>query len=274
MLQSPTTSLPDLREQIRSALIERLPDSSIELICVDQCESTNQLCAGLARHGAVVVAEQQTAGRGRRGNRWHSSESGNIYCSMGIEKRLPGASLGLLSLTVGVSIARVLHAEGVSAVRLKWPNDILLQGAKLGGILIENRMLSPDNFFLVIGFGLNLQLEPVTLQAIDQPAIALNHVLPEPVDRQQLLAKLIAEIFRNLNAFQPEDAQSLIEEFSELDHFHGQAVRIRVDADEIEGHYLGIEEDGQLLVRTTKGEQRFAAAEISLRGRVPDAVDR
>lgn len=271
---SPPSPMPSaIHEPLQRALAQQLPNSDLELISVACCESTNQLCAQLARHGVVVVADQQTAGRGRRGRQWHSAEPGNIYCSIGMKKRLPGASLGLLSLAVGLSIARALQSRGVDDVRLKWPNDILLHDAKLGGILIENRVLSAEEFFLVIGFGLNLNLDPSVIDAIGQPAIALNHVVSDPVDREQLLPLLVAEIFQSVSHFQPAQSQNLIQQFSELDYYHGQAVRLMVGTDEIHGHYLGIAADGQLRVKTEAGEQCFAAAEISLRGTL-NAVDR
>ena len=101
------------------------------------CASTNQRCMQLDRHAAFVIADQQTQGRGRRGRSWHSPAARNLYASVGIVVDLPASALGLVSLLVGTSCAETIAAAGFRSVTLKWPNDILLQGRKLGGILIE-----------------------------------------------------------------------------------------------------------------------------------------
>jgi BirA family biotin operon repressor/biotin-[acetyl-CoA-carboxylase] ligase len=226
----------------------------------------------LASHGSVVIAEQQTAGRGRRGKRWHSPQSDNIYCSLGVKKKFQPSHLGLISILVGVSIARVLSAQGYSEIGLKWPNDILLKGKKLGGILIETQALGEDMFYLVIGFGLNMTLDPSALIHIDQPAIGLTQVDSCCVNRQVLLSSLISGILGSLKNFEIEASTLLLDEFSHFDEFRGKQVQVITQAGILNGVYLGLESTGQLKVRTDQGIMSFAAAEISLR-KVSNVID-
>ncbi len=239
----------------------------VSLTYHQSCASTNSECMQQGRHGAVVIAERQTAGRGRRGNHWHSSSADNIYCSLGIDKTIPGEYLGLVSLQVGISIAEVLHEFGYPEVNLKWPNDVLLLGRKLGGILTETRAKSPDQFFLVIGLGLNTTQDSSTLRAIDRPAISLAEVSNGPIDRQCLLARLVPSILNAVDELEPANADALVERFISFDGLHGQAVRVQTRQQAIAGVYHGLEKTGQIKIATENGLQSFAAADISLRER-------
>src|SRR5688572_19193259 len=121
----------------------------VEVRVVERCTSTNEL-ALKGSSPILIAAEEQTAGRGRRGRRWHSARGAGITFSLGRRIRRPTRELAVLSLVAGVAVARALHALGARSARLKWPNDLVLDGAKLGGILVETR-----NGRAVIGIGLN-----------------------------------------------------------------------------------------------------------------------
>ena len=253
--------------------IERLlGGDAIDLLYLHSCESTNLECQKLGSHQSVVIAEQQTAGRGRRGNCWYSPLTQNIYCSIGVQKSLAPELLGLISLQVGVSIAGVLKDSGFPQISLKWPNDILLHGKKLGGILIETRALGDEEFFLVIGVGLNLHLDDDNLARIEQPAISLQQVADHAVDRQQLYKHLIADIAQAVNRFDANSIAALLEQFEQLDAYLGREVVVKTREQQISGIYQGIADDGQIQINTPDGLRLFAAAEISLRVR-SDAAD-
>ncbi len=243
----------------------RLRDLPFELIYLNSCESTNSECMQRETHGSVVVAEQQTAGRGRRGNKWHSPFSGNIYCSIGMNISIPGEYLGLVSLQVGVIIAEVLRDHGYQEIGLKWPNDILLQGKKLGGILIETRSSASNGFFIVIGFGLNTDLDNDTLSDIDQPVICLRQVPDIKICRQQLLVELISEIYLSIMNLDYQAPVGLLERFSHFDSFQGRQVLVTTHNETVAGLYQGIQPTGQLSIKTAQGLQHYSAAEISLR---------
>ncbi|MBC8212257.1 MAG: biotin--[acetyl-CoA-carboxylase] ligase [Gammaproteobacteria bacterium] len=260
-------------QRLRAKIASKVNGEPIELYYLPSCASTNIECQQLGQHGSIVLAEQQTAGRGRRGNLWHSVQSNNIYCSIGLHKALDARYLGLLSLQVGICIAQVLREQGFSGVNLKWPNDVLLDGKKLGGILIETRLLAAGSFYLVIGFGLNVILDESTLQAINQPATSLSQYSTMPIDRQLLLGEIISRIINRIMQFDLHRVDALVSEFNQYDSLCGQPVLVKTADQEIPGVHLGIATTGQIQVRTEHGVQLFAAAEISLRGTPTDATD-
>jgi len=217
-----------------------------------------------AASGSVLVVDRQTAGRGRRGRHWQSSPQGSLTFSLlwrfagGVE-RLAG-----LSLAVGVALARGLAALGVSEVRLKWPNDVLLNGRKLAGILVE---LSSERrgMVAVIGVGINL-LPPPADAILDTPAAALADVLPVPPERHLLLATLLAELAPVLDRFAAEGFPALRDEWQALHAWQGQAVNVLRDGRiELAGRCLGADADGALLIDGTRGVERCLSGDLSLR---------
>jgi len=229
------------------------------------CPSTNAQCLQASRHASLVVADHQSAGRGRRGNDWHSPAAGNIYLSLGVQLDLNSALLGLVSLQVGVSVAHCMHERGHGDVRLKWPNDLMLEGRKLGGILIETRPLSSTGFFLAIGLGLNSSADDSSFAAIDRPVASLGHGAVE-VDRELLIAGLARRILADVTRLNEQRVDALIECFLALDEWVGQGVSVHTRSDSLHGIYEGIERDGQIRLRLDDGSiSRFAAADIALR---------
>lgn len=252
-------------DQLQGDIELCLEGEPVRISYLQSCQSTNVECMRMAQHGSVVIAEKQTAGRGRRGRLWISPDSENIYCSIGLDKSMPAEFLGMISLQVGLSITQVLNAGGYTGVSLKWPNDILLQGKKLGGVLIETRVKAVDEFYLVIGFGLNINLPPLHQQHIDRPVISLHQVFPQPISRQQLLPQLVSHIYTSVSALDRNAMPALIEEFTHLDCFMGRQVEVLNGEHKITGIYSGLEENGQIKIKTEQGMQVFSAAEISLR---------
>lgn len=232
------------------------------------CDSTNRLCqASPLEEGVtrIVVADRQSAGRGRRGRSWLSDCHGNVYVSIGLIKTLPADALGLLPLLVGVSMADALHGLGYRALRLKWPNDLLIDGRKLGGILIENRVLGADRFGLTIGIGLNRRLDEDQRARIQRPATSLAE-WGEPPTREQLLPPLLAAVIQALRDFEPAHADAWLRRFVELDAFAGQEVTLIDGARRLRGRNLGPDGRGRLRLEIDGRVIGFDAAEISLRG--------
>ena len=126
--------------------------------------------------------------------------------------------------------------------------------------------MSNHDFYLVIGFGLNLQLDAQALAQIDQPAIGLNQVAEQAVDRQHLYKQLIATITRSVNDFNDQSIAPLLQQFKRLDRLLGQEVLVSTREQQLQGVYRGIARDGQIQIQTSDGLHSFAAAEISLRG--------
>jgi len=213
----------------------------------------------------VAFSETQNAGRGRRGRQWHSPYASNIYCTVGILKALPAHRQGLLSIVTGLALCHVLRQSADASVSLKWPNDLLFDGRKLGGILIESRPHDAERFFFAIGFGLNVFMQAPELAEIAPPATSLDQVTGRPLDRTALLSAAIDGVVQAVRAFDPTDVGPLVAEFEKYDAFFGQEVEVTSAGTSIRGINRGIARDGQLRLETETGEALHSAAEISLR---------
>jgi BirA family biotin operon repressor/biotin-[acetyl-CoA-carboxylase] ligase len=220
-----------------------------------------------ADHGRDVVAfaEAQSAGRGRRGRQWLSPFARNIYCTVGISREIPAARQGLLSIVTGIALCRALRTQTGLAVKLKWPNDLLLADAKLGGILIESRTFGVGSFFFAIGFGLNLKMSDAELAKLDRPATSLSQALGVDLDRSQLLVATIETVITAIRDFEIEAAAGLSAEFADFDAYYQRRVEVVSGEQRIDGINRGIDEQGQLRLQTARGIELYAAAEISLR---------
>jgi BirA family biotin operon repressor/biotin-[acetyl-CoA-carboxylase] ligase len=226
-------------------------------------------------HGRDVVAfaESQTAGRGRRGRQWLSPFARNIYCTVGINRRIRAANQGLLSIVTGVALCRALRAQTGLAVRLKWPNDLLYDGRKLGGILIESRVLGDERFFFAIGFGLNLFMSAEELACLDRPATSISlasgqasaQASVQEIDRNALLVASIEAVIAANRSFEIDGVSALIGDFANLDAYYETPVEVVCGEQRITGINRGIDETGQLRLETKRGIELFSGAEISLR---------
>jgi len=241
---------------------------------VDDATSTNALMLARAAAGApagsVIAAEWQSAGRGRRGRAWHTGLGGGLAFSLLWRFAHGAGALAGLSLAVGVALARGLAPVLGARAGLKWPNDIMLEGRKLGGILIEvaGDMLGPGA--AVIGVGLNVRLSPGLRLAIDQPAADIASAVDAPVDRNALLAGLLLELDRALAAFAVAGFAPIRGEWERRHVHQGRIVTVLLpDGSSERGRACGIAEDGALVLETRRGTQRFRSGEVSVRVAAP-----
>ena len=177
-----------------------------------QTGSTNaDALAHFDQYGREVVAfaEQQTAGRGRRGREWLSPFARNLYCTLGLRRDIPAASQGLLSIVTGIALCRALRSMTSLPIELKWPNDLMLGGVKFGGILIESRPQSAGGFFFAIGFGLNLMMHAGELAGLDRPATSLGLHLDAPPDRDAILLAVIEAVATAIREFDVDGVELL-----------------------------------------------------------------
>ncbi|MCD6039209.1 MAG: birA 1 [Gammaproteobacteria bacterium] len=229
----------------------------------DVIDSTNQYLLDRAKSGSsgwVCLAEQQTAGRGRRGRAWFSARGTSIMFSLlwRFSKELP--SVSGLSIAVGVIVTQALKNFGVqTGIQLKWPNDILFNGRKLAGILLERR---GEN--IIIGLGLNVNLSPL---AIDINYIDLAEVMNQPiVDRSYLTGLLLNELLKNLPRYEVEGLSIFMDEWSQYDFLLGKEVVMHTSKKIIHGKAQGINEHGELLVvDDTQSMQCFCYGDVSVR---------
>lgn len=233
-----------------------------------EIDSTN---AEALRHPAPAsgvqawLAERQTAGRGRRGRPWVSPLAAHVYLSLSRRFDAGIGALQGLSLAVGAATAGVLHAMGFEQVGLKWPNDLLADGRKLGGILVELRGDAAGPLQVVVGLGLNVAMPAPAGTAIDQPWCDLASLSPTPPGRNELSVALLDALVPLLATYENEGLAPWQTAWSRLDLLAGRAVRLEEGGRSIDGIALGINAEGALRLRTAHGERRCHAGETSLR---------
>lgn len=214
--------------------------------------------------GATLFAERQRGGRGRRGRAWASPLAANLYFSL--HRRFEGgvATLGGLSLAVGVAVAEALRGLGFRTVGLKWPNDLVCADRKLGGLLVDLVGEAGGPVSAVIGIGLNVCMPPAFGAAIDQPWTDLQAQGGAP-DRNALAASLLARLWPALDVFAAEGLGPFLARWEALDALAGRPVRVLWGERREEGMALGIAADGALRVALAEGERRYHGGEVSLR---------
>lgn len=237
---------------------------------VDSTASTNTLAMQRALAGApnatAIAAEWQSEGRGRQGRAWHAGIAGALTFSLAWRFAQGAGFLSGLSLAVGVAVIRALDQLGVDGAALKWPNDVVWNGHKLAGILIEMQGDALGPSLAVIGIGLNVRLSDAVRGRIDQAATDLESACGAAPDRNRVLALLLAELARVLETFGREGFAPLRGEWQRRHAYRDRAVTlIRPDARRESGIARGVAEDGALLIETRAGMRRCHSGEVSLR---------
>lgn len=233
---------------------------------LDSTSTELQRRSGDAPDLSVVLAETQSAGRGRRGRSWLSPPGLNLYLSC--LKRFDGgfAVLQGLSLALGVIVLRALEALGIAEVGLKWPNDLLAGQGKLGGILVELSGEYQGPCAAVIGIGLNLRLTDALREQAGQPSqdlASLNGGVPP--DRNAVAAALIQALVEGLDTFEREGFEGFAEAYRRHDLLLGKALRLTGAVGELEGVGAGVDLGGALLLETGEGLRRIDSADVSVR---------
>ena len=220
-------------------------------------DSTNRAAIelGLAGEpeGTVVMAEEQTAGRGRAGRSWHSEKGTGLYVSILLRPRLAPAQTPLLTMLAGISAQAAVEAVTGLAPELKWPNDLLLNGKKLGGILTEMHAEPSAVRFVVVGIGINTNQEkfPAELAAI---ATSLRKESGRITFRLELLVRLLSQFESDYSRFLSEGARFVVERFQEVSNFaKGRRVRVDTGLESYVGTTAGLSPDGLLLVKRENG---------------------
>lgn len=244
-----------------------------ELVVHDQIDSTNSYLVKLSNanpetSAVVCLAEQQTAGKGRRGRQWISPFGSNVYASIIWRFEAGPANLSGLSLAIGVAVINALKIHGIDDVGLKWPNDIYWQQRKLGGILVEVSGEADGPCHAVIGLGLNLFLAEQHSAKIDQDWVDINEILGKShhLSRNQLLATLIEQLVAVTSLYRSESFALYRDHWRQYDCMQGQRVSLYVGNTQINGTVLGINDAGLLILQTLSGAtQSFASGEVSFR---------
>lgn len=237
---------------------------------LDSVDSTNAALMAAALNGAadgtLICTEHQQSGKGRRGRQWHSVLGGGLTFSVLWRFENGLQSLSGLSLAVGLAIARAVNRHSRHPVRLKWPNDVLVDYRKLAGILVEVQGDMNGAAFAVVGVGLNVRMSGAQRDAVDQAVVDLAE-MGVAVGRNRLLADCLLELHAVLSLFRQHGFVSLREEWMMLDAYAGRAVALALpDARSVRGMASGVDETGAFLLRDAQATLRpYSGGEISLR---------
>ncbi len=258
------------RESILAGLTTTARSALSRLEVFQELDSTNAYLQAGAREnwlgGAICLAEQQSAGRGRLGRSWITPFGASLALSLLWRFHLPPDALSGLSLATGIAVARTVQRLGVAEVGLKWPNDIWWRERKLGGILLESGS-DAGAFYVVAGIGLNVNLPPQTRELICQPWVDLQEILAtSAISRNSLAAMLINELIAVFIQFEQGGFADLTDEWARFDVIIGRKVRLKMLNKAMIGIARGVNATGALLLETASGEiNPYVGGEISLR---------
>jgi BirA family biotin operon repressor/biotin-[acetyl-CoA-carboxylase] ligase len=207
------------------------------------------------------VAERHSRGRGRLDRRWRSSVAGNLYASLVLKAAAGSAGLPAVTLYMAVVLSRVVSRLGVEP-SIKWPNDLLLAGRKVAGILAEGVVAQGGLAGAVLGTGVNLAMSASDLAEIDQPAASLNLALGRPVDREEFLALLLDEFFSRYDSFAQSGFPLIRSEYLALTPFLGKPIAVDSLGSRISGTASDVTESGSLVVLTPQGRIEITVGDL------------
>jgi BirA family biotin operon repressor/biotin-[acetyl-CoA-carboxylase] ligase len=261
---APVPDPPLTPERIAAELMTHVFGHTIEAYTV--VPSTNDLARAAAARGAaeglLVVADEQEAGRGRRGRIWAAPAGGAILASLLLRPQTPLTEVFAPTMLLALAIMRAAQALGVPA-GLKWPNDVLVQGRKLAGILAEGTTRAGFLDFVVMGFGVNVDFDPAALGLSDRATSLRQELGGAAPDRAAVLARILLEAEKRYRAWQAGGYAALWAEWQAALVTLGTTVRIEVGSGEIvSGPAVRVEYDGALIVATGVGERRVVAGTL------------
>lgn len=238
---------------------------------LSRVDSTNRYLLAAASQGEVggqlVLAEQQMAGRGRLGRSWVSPFGYNIYCSLLWRFNLASSELSGLGIVVAVALINAL-SHYCAALEIKWPNDILYNGQKLAGILLEMQGEANGPATVVMGLGINVNMPATASAQIDQAWTDLQKAGGKQISRNELAARIIEQLVQSVKLFEKEGLGHFVSSWSQWDVLRDQPVDIAMATQTISGIARGIDEIGALRVETDGVIKSFMAGEASLRKRI------
>jgi BirA family biotin operon repressor/biotin-[acetyl-CoA-carboxylase] ligase len=248
----PDILTPDmLRQQLKGSMFGK------KIHHYFRTDSTNRVALELGYtnepEGSVVLAEEQTAGRGRAGRSWHSERATGIYITLLLRPRISPVQAPLLTMMAGLSAHAAIQAQTSLQLDVKWPNDLMLNGKKVGGIMTEMHAETTLVRFVIVGIGINVNQEkfPPELSGI---ATSLRAETGKPQSRLELLARLLREFETDYNRFLRDGPASIIERFTQVSSYaRGKRVRVSNESESYVGVTAGLRPEGLLQVQQDDG---------------------
>ena len=228
-----------------------------EILCFRKVFSTNSIAKFLANHdakeGTVLISEIQTNARGRLGKKWEAPEGG-VWMSLILRPQVPPARIGLITLATGVAIAKSIRSLGVDA-KIKWPNDVLIHGKKISGVLTEVNATFNEIDWIVVGIGIdsNLKLEDFS-EDIRIGTTTLTEELPAKVDENELIAIFLNEFEKVYELYKDGEIETILKDWRDLADTIGKYVNITQTGGKItQGYVVGINHEGSLIIERQDG---------------------
>lgn len=232
-------------------------DLAKEILCFRKVFSTNSIAKFLANHdaeeGTVLISEIQTNARGRLGKKWEAPDGG-VWMSMILRPQVPPARIGLITLATGVAIAKAIRSLGVDA-KIKWPNDVLIHGNKISGVLTEVNATFNEIDWVVVGIGIdsNLKLEDFS-EDIRIGTTTLTEELPSKVDENELIAIFLNEFEKVYQLYKDGEIETILKDWRDLSDTIGKYVNITQTGGKItQGYVIGINNEGSLIIERQDG---------------------
>lgn len=250
LIETPDTLAPgEIKAGLRTKVIGK------EIKYFKETESTNIIAHKIAasvNEGTLVIAESQTAGRGRLGRKWISPEGG-IWLSIILKPRIQPLHAPQITFLAGVSVARTIRSLGLPA-KIKWPNDILINGKKVCGVLTEIRAEADLIDYLIIGIGIDANVDTESFpDDIRDSSTSLKKEKGEKIDRAGFVRKLLEEFDELYLKFQKEGFKPILEEWRNMSATIGEWVKITTQAHTIYGEATGVDNEGALILETAEG---------------------
>lgn len=234
--------------------------TALEVIHLKEVDSTNTLALEVAKSSdllmTVVLADSQLNGRGRRGRHWLSPE-GNLYLSIAFKPRvhIRVLSIPLITLMAGVAVVEAVDRLYGYRLSLKWPNDIMINDKKVGGILTESRLSPEKPPIFVIGIGLNITNMDFPEELRGLATTLSSYIRPEMISRDDLAIEIVRAVFRGYKLLISGDTNRIVKSWTEKNSTLTKNVRIEQDAETIEGLAEAIDERGRLILKTKDGQR-------------------
>ncbi len=237
------------------------------LLLVDSLDSTNERAKALIRQGeeegTAVVAEEQTAGRGRLGRSWHSERGKNLTFSLIVTPDMAPAEAGLLSLCAALAVSRALGETAGLSAECKWPNDVLLNGKKCCGILSEAIPRPGRNPAIVIGIGINVNQSAFPPE-IERTATSVMLAAGREVDRAALLAAVLLHLESLYALLLGADRAAIVSQWTEACPMTGTTVAVDAGGTRLSGTVAGFDRDGAMILRTEGSERKIYAGDVTI----------
>jgi BirA family biotin operon repressor/biotin-[acetyl-CoA-carboxylase] ligase len=252
-------------EELRSYFLSRIIGRRIEYH--EELESTNtealRLAMENAPEGTVVIADAQSEGRGRLDRIWESPPSLNLYLSVVLRPDIPAVSASLIPLAVGVTVAEVISKYCPGRVRLKWPNDVLVDGRKICGILTEMRTKADRVHFIIAGIGVNLNMRKLDFpREIRETATSLRIGTECEIDRLDVAVRLFENLERWYRIFLSGGEAAIREKWLQYAEIIGKRIEVVFKSDTQRGIVVGLDENGALLLEGETGVQQVLAGDV------------